>query len=110
MVLMNVFAGVRRDSDIENKDLPTRQEGEGGPNRARVTHTCAATRSRSSAGKWLRNRVLCDKLEGRGGVEGRSQEFPQEEGAYEYLPAGSHGCVAETNTTLYSKYPPIRKK
>ena len=36
--------GVCRDSDIENRLARAAGEGEGGPNRARESHTCTAKR------------------------------------------------------------------
>ena len=54
------------------------------------------------------NSMLCDKLEGWDGVEGRREV---QEGRDVCIPmADSCWCVVETNTTLQSNYPPIKNK
>ena len=49
--------------------------------------------------------MLCDDVEGWGG-EGRED---QEGGDICILKADLHHCIAETNTTLESNFPPIKK-
>ena len=49
----------------------------------------------------------CDNLEGWDRGEGGGREV-QEGGDIGILVADSHCCMAEANTTLESKYPPIK--
>ena len=99
---MNPFTGQEWYADIENGLVYTVGEGEGGTKWERSTdiYTSPCVKQRPS-GKLLYNTgssPQCSVMTQRGGM-GSGKEV-EEEGDICTLMAGSHCCIAETNTTL----------